>query len=382
MKLADYLTIPSPAFVLDLDRLRRNLKVLAEIQEASGVEIILALKGFSLWRIFPELGNFLKGATASSLLEARLIYEEMGCLAYTYAPAFIPSDFVEIANFSSHITFNSCAEYKRYVPGQKGYFFSPGIRVNPEFSPVSVALYNPAAQGSRLGVSPDQLDELLQLHGLEGLHVHVLCESDSFALEGLLQAVEHHFQALLPYLKWINLGGGHLLTRPGYDIKHFIQLVQAFRKKYSHLTVIVEPGSAIVWETGELVATVLDIVSNRGIQTAMLDVSFTAHMPDTLEMPYRPMIGSASSVPLDDFPYAYRLGGASCLAGDYLDAYYFSSPLEVGQKLIFGDMMHYTMVKTSFFNGVKHPEIGCWSLDNGYESWRRFGYDDFRNRLG
>ena len=384
MNLSDYNQIPSPAFVLDLKRFTRNLDLLKEIQEKANINIILALKGFSLWHVFPLIKKYLAGATASSFHEALLIFNEMGTKAHTYSPAYIPADFDKIVQYSSHITFNSCAEYIRYLPfiSSENPMFSPGIRVNPGYSPVDVALYNPAAEGSRLGVTVDRINELKQLPNLEGLHIHTLCESDSYHLEKLIDAVILNFGELLPTLKWINFGGGHLMTKSDYDVPHLISVLKSFKLKYPNLSVILEPGSAVVWETGELVSTVLDIVDNNGIKTAILDVSFTAHMPDTLEMPYRPNILNAARELNSDFHTAYRLGGVSCLAGDFLEEYFFSSPLQVGQKLIFLDMMHYTMVKTTMFNGVGHPEIGCWSEDNGYKLWKKFDYSDFKNKLG
>jgi carboxynorspermidine decarboxylase len=384
MNLSDYNEIPSPAFVLDLKRFTKNLHLLKEIQDKTGIHIILALKGFSLWHVFPLVKEYLAGATASSFHEALLIFNEMGTKAHTYSPAYIPADFDKIAQYSSHITFNSCSEYIRYLPyiSSENPKFSPGIRVNPGYSPVDVALYNPAAEGSRLGVTAERLNELKQLPNLEGLHIHTLCESNSYHLEKLMEAVILNFGELLPKLKWINFGGGHLMTKSDYDVNHLISVLKTFKLKYPNLSIILEPGSAVVWETGELVSTVLDIVDNNGIKTAILDVSFTAHMPDTLEMPYRPNILNASSISISDFHNAYRLGGVSCLAGDFLEEYYFPTPLKVGQKLIFLDMMHYTMVKTTMFNGVGHPEIGFWSKDDEYNLWKKFDYSDFRNRLG
>jgi carboxynorspermidine decarboxylase len=384
MNLSDYNEIPSPAFVLDLKRFTKNLNLLKEIQDKTGIHIILALKGFSLWHVFSLVKEYLAGATASSFHEALLIFNEMGTKAHTYSPAYIPADFDKIAQYSSHITFNSCAEYIRYLPyiSSENPKFSPGVRVNPGYSPVDVALYNPASEGSRLGVTVERLNELKQLPNLEGLHIHTLCESNSYHLEKLIEAVIFNFGELLPKLKWVNFGGGHLMTKSDYDVNHLISVLKTFKLKYPNLSVILEPGSAVVWETGELVSTVLDIVDNNGIKTAILDVSFTAHMPDTLEMPYRPNILNASSVSISDFHNAYRLGGVSCLAGDFLEEYYFQTPLKVGQKLIFLDMMHYTMVKTTMFNGVGHPEIGFWSEVDGYNLWKKFDYSDFKNRLG
>jgi len=377
--MIDYTKIPSPAFVLEEKLLRQNLELIRAVQERAGVSIILALKGFAMWKVFPLVGDYLKGATASSLHEARLIFEEMGVRAHTYSPAYIPSEFEEIKRYSSHITFNSLGQYHLYkdrlAVGDRS--ISPGLRVNPEYSAVEVDLYNPAAKGSRLGEAPDNLAGGLP-EGIEGLHFHTLCESTSYDLEKVLAAFEQHFSRFFPQLKWVNFGGGHLMTRKGYDIDHLIGLLKAFKEKYK-LEVILEPGSAIAWETGDLVSTVLDITGNRGIKTAIVDLSFTAHMPDTLEMPYRPRIMGASDVQAGK--PAYRIGGVSCLAGDYMEAYSFDKELQAGDQLIFKDMIHYTMVKTSTFNGVKHPSICIWREDDTLEVVREFGYEDFKRRL-
>ena len=378
--MIDYNQIPSPSFVLEEELLRQNLELIKGVQERAGVSIILALKGFAMWRVFPMVGRYLKGATASSLHEARLIFEEMGVLAHTYSPAYLPDEFEEIMGYSSHITFNSLSQYHRFKEQLKAapHPISAGLRVNPEYSEVEVDLYNPAAKGSRLGEAPDNLGDTLP-DGIEGLHFHTLCESSSYDLEKVLIAFEQHFSRFFPQLKWVNFGGGHLMTRKGYDTEHLIGLLQRFREKYG-LEVILEPGSAIAWETGDLVSTVLDIVENRGVKTAIVDVSFTAHMPDTLEMPYRPRILGASSDPVSGQP-AYRIGGVSCLAGDYMSEYSFDHPLEVGSQIVFKDMIHYTMVKTSTFNGVKHPNICIWKEDNTLEVVRQFAYEDFKGRL-
>jgi carboxynorspermidine decarboxylase len=378
--MIDYQQVPSPSFVLEEARLRRNLELINSVQERAGVSIILALKGFAMWRAFPLVGSYLHGATASSLHEARLIYEEMGVKAHTYSPAYLPAEFAEIMRYSSHITFNSLNQYHHYreqLPSAS-HPISAGLRVNPEYSEVEVDLYNPAAKGSRLGEAPDNLAAGLPA-GIEGLHFHTLCESTSYDLEKVLAAFEQHFSRFFPQLKWVNFGGGHLMTRQGYDIEHLIGLLRRFREKYG-LEVILEPGSAIAWETGELVATVLDIVENRGVKTAIIDASFTAHMPDTLEMPYRPRIAGALAEPLPGKP-AYRIGGVSCLAGDYMAEYSFEQPLQVGDQLVFQDMIHYTMVKTTTFNGVKHPDICLWREDGSLEIVRQFGYQDFKGRL-
>lgn len=375
-----YHSVPSPAYLLHETKLRHNLELLQRVQAQAGIHIILALKGFAMWRVFPLVRKYLAGATASSLHEARLIAEEMGVKAHTYSPAYFPEEFAEVLTYSSHLTFNSLTEYQRFR--QQVRDFSPrvsmGLRVNPEYSVVEVDLYNPAAPGSRLG------EVVENLHGewpqeLEGLHVHTLCESSAQDLERLIEAVESRFGYCFPQLKWINFGGGHLMTRTGYDIEYLIHLLRQFKARHPHLEVFLEPGSAIAWETGELVSTVLDIVESRGVKTAVLDVSFTAHMPDTLEMPYRPKIIGATD-PVAGKP-TYRLGGVSCLAGDYLSEYSFEKPLQAGDRLVFLDMIHYTMVKTTTFNGVRHPAI-CLLHENGeLEVVRRFGYEDFKNRL-
>ena len=377
--MIDYQKIPSPSFVLEEKLLRQNLELIRDVQERAGVSIILALKGFAMWKVFPMVANYLKGATASSLHEARLIFEEMGVRAHTYSPAYFASEFEEIKRYSSHITFNSLGQYHLYKDklADGGRYISAGLRVNPEYSEVEVDLYNPAAKGSRLGEAPDNLAGGLP-EGIEGLHFHTLCESTSYDLEKVLVAFEKHFGRFFPQLKWVNFGGGHLMTRKGYDIDHLVGLLNNFREQHG-LEVILEPGSAIAWETGDLVSTVLDITDNRNIKTAIVDVSFTAHMPDTLEMPYRPRIMGATD-PQPDKP-AYRIGGVSCLAGDYMEAYSFDKELKVGDQVIFKDMIHYTMVKTSTFNGVKHPSICIWREDDTLEVVRAFGYEDFKRRL-
>lgn len=373
----DYTKLPSPCYVLDMARLRRNLELIHDVQQRSDVSIILALKGFAMWRVFPFVGQYLKGATASSLYEARLIYEEMGRKAHTYSPAYLPSDFDQITEYSSHITFNSIAEYHRYRK-QLPAGISPGIRVNPEYSEVTVDLYNPASPGSRLGALADAFEEGLP-EGVEGLHFHTLCESSAQATEKVIEAFEKRFARFFPQLKWVNFGGGHLMTRRDYDVEHLVKTLKSFRKRYPHLEVILEPGSAIAWETGELVSTVLDIVEHRNTRTAIVDVSFTAHMPDTLEMPYRPRILGAGDP--GESRHSCRIGGVSCLAGDYMTEYGFDRELSVGDQIVFWDMIHYTMVKTTMFNGVKHPSIAIWHEDDSLEIIREFHYEDYKNRL-
>lgn len=374
--MINYTQVPSPTYVLDMARLRRNLELIQRVQGESGASVILALKGFSMWRVFPFVKEYLAGATASSLHEARLIFEEMGVPAHTYAPAYLPAEFEEMLRYSSHVTFNSLAQYERFKDQLQSV--SAGLRVNPEFSVVDTDLYNPSAPGSRLGTMLENIGSELPA-GIEGLHIHTLCESSAEDSANLFSAVEARFGHFFPQLKWINFGGGHLMTRKGYDVEHLIKALAAFRSRHPHLEVILEPGSAIAWETGELVSTVLDIVDSRGVKTAILDVSFTAHMPDTLEMPYRPKVLGASD-PVPGKP-TYRLGGVSCLAGDFMTEYSFDQELQIGDQLVLWDMIHYTMVKTTTFNGVKHPDICIWHEDDQLEIVKHFEYEDFRNRL-
>ena len=372
---------PSPCFILEEARLRSNLELIARVQRESGAQIILAFKGFAMWSAFPIVREYVHGATASSLSEARLCFEEMGVKAHTYSVAYLPSEFGKILKLSSHITFNSISQWNKYrnkvmnAPEK----VSPGIRVNPGWSPVKTDLYNPASAGSRLGEPVENFKSRFP-EGIEGLHFHVLCESNSHDLETTLGYFEKQFAAFLPKLKWVNFGGGHLMTRKGYDADHLIRVIRDFKKRHPNLQVILEPGSAFAWDTGILVATVLDIVNNKGVKTANLDVSFTAHMPDTLEMPYRPGVRDASTDP-ESAKYRYRLGGISCLSGDFMEEYGFDKPLKVGQQIIFEDMIHYTMVKTTTFNGVSHPSIAILRTDGKLDIIRKFGYQDYRNRL-
>lgn len=376
----DYSKIHSPAFVLDERLLRRNLELIDSVQKEAGIEIILAFKGFAMWSAFPMVREYLTGATASSLNEARLCFEEMKTRAHVYSPVYFENEFAEMMTYSSHIVFNSFNQFHKFYPETKkaDHPVSCGIRVNPEFSDVGTDLYNPSAAGSRLGVGsaefPDELPE-----GIEGIHFHVLCESDSYSLEKVLENLETKFGKYLHRVKWVNMGGGHLMTRKGYDHQHLIRLLKTFRGKYN-VKVILEPGSAIAWDTGVLVSKVMDIVEHKGVKTAILDVSFTAHMPDTLEMPYRPRIDGASE-PSKNSKYLYRLGGVSCLAGDFMEVYDFGRELKIGDPVIFLDMIHYTMVKTTLFNGVNHPDIAIWRENNQLDIIRKFSYEDFKGRL-
>lgn len=377
--MIDYQKVPSPCYIVEEERLRKNLSLIKEVADNAGVEIILAFKGFAMWSLFPLIREYVSGAAASSTHEARLCHEEMGVPAHTYAPVFRREEFGRILRYSSHITFNSLAQYRKFMPvlQREGRHISPGLRINPEFSEIAHGIYNPAAPGSRLGVTAKELTEGLP-EGVEGLHFHVLFESDSYALEKVLAVVEKSFGHLLPGLKWLNMGGGHLITGRDYNTVHLIELLKRFREKYN-IHLILEPGSAFAWETGELVATVEDIVEHDGIMTAILDVSFTAHMPDCLEMPYKPVILGAFD-PQPGKPL-YRMGGNSCLSGDFMGDWSFHRELKQGDRIIFWDMIHYTMVKSTTFNGVPHPSIGIWTREKKFKLIREFGYYDYRNRL-
>jgi len=375
----DYSIIPSPSYVIDEDRFRKNLSLIRHVADASGAEIILAFKGFAMWGVFDILKEYFSGAAASSLHEARLCYEEIGSPAHTYSPVYRQDEFESIMNYSSHITFNSLRQYDKYSNKIKIYSkkISPGLRINPEFSEVSNGMYNPCSLGSRLGITAGDLAGGIP-EGIEGLHFHMLFESDSNALEKVLRIVENKFGSLFSAIKWINMGGGHLITEKDYDTGHLIEILKDFRER-TGLQVILEPGSAFAWETGELVATVEDVVENQEIKTAILNVSFTAHMPDCLEMPYKPKIlGGTDPVP---GKMVYRLGGNSCLSGDFIGNWSFDKELKTGDKIIFLDMIHYTMVKTTTFNGVQHPSIGIWTREGKFKILREFGYEDYKNRL-
>lgn len=377
--MIDYSKIPSPSYVLDEARLRNNLELIKRVKESAGVEIILAFKAFALWKVFPIIREYISFSTASSYSEARLAVEEFGNPAHTYSPAYSEKEFPEIIKCSSHITFNSLSQFERFYPQVKKFEerkISCGLRINPEFSDVETDLYNPCAPGSRLGVVAELLGDKLP-EGIEGLHFHTLCESTSFDLERTLVKVEERFGRYFSQIKWINFGGGHLMTREDYDVEHLISLLKQFKSRYPWLEVIMEPGSAFAWRTGELVSTVVDIVENKGIRTAVLNVSFACHMPDCLEMPYKPDIIGA----VENGKYSYRMGGNSCLSGDFYGDWTFDKPLQVGDKIIFKDMIHYTTVKTTMFNGVSHPSLVLWTQNDEMKLLRKFGYEDYRDRM-
>jgi len=334
-----------------------------------------------MWKSFPIVREYIGESTASSVAEAQLAYEEMKSLAHTFSPAYTTENFSTFLKYSSHITFNSFSQFERFYPEvvADGNKVSCGIRVNPEFSVVETDLYNPAVPGSRLGVVGDLMGDRLP-EGIEGIHFHNLCESSSYDLEKTLEVIEQKFGKFFSQIKWLNMGGGHLMTRADYDVEHLIKLLQNFKNKYPHLEIILEPGSAFAWQTGILAASVVDIVENHGIKTAMLDVSFACHMPDCLEMPYKPTIRGAYDEPVEGKP-TYRMGGNSCLSGDFMGDWSFDEPLTIGDRIIFEDMIHYTIVKTTMFNGVSHPDIALWKKDNTLEVYRHFDYFDYKNRM-
>lgn len=372
-------TVPSPCYVLHETMLADNMAVIDRVRKASGVEIIVALKANAMWSIFPELRKHSDGATASSLAEARLVYEEYGKPAHTYAPVYTENEIDEILRYSSHITFNSQDQYRRFGERARIAGVSCGLRVNPEYSTVETDLYNPASPTSRLGVRSVDLEEWPE--GIEGMHFHSLCESRPDDLRRTLMAVEQRFGRFLPQVKWLNMGGGHLMTHPDYDENELIRILSDFRARYPHLRVILEPGSAFTWDTGVLVATIEDKVCNGGVNTLMLNVSFACHMPDCLEMPYKPAI-LGTHEPIEG-EKRWRMGGNSCLAGDYYGDWAFDGghEPEIGERIIFRDMIHYTMVKTTMFNGVTHPSIGIWNPETGFRLVRKFGYEDYKERM-
>ena len=378
--MIDFNAIPSPCYVMEEKLLRNNLALIKRVKEEAGVNIILAFKAFALWKSFPIVKEYISYSTASSKFEAQLAFEEMGMPAHTYSPAYTEVDFPAILKYSSHITFNSLSQFERFYPLVKadGRGISCGLRINPEFSDVETDLYNPCAPGTRMGIVRDLLGKTLP-EGVDGLHFHTLCESTSFDLERTLQEVEKKFGDLLSQVKWLNMGGGHLMTKKGYDTAHLISVLHAFKAKYPNLEIIMEPGSAFAWQTGFLLTTVVDIVENKGINTAIIDASFTCHMPDWLEMPYKPAIRYATDA-VEGKP-SYRIGGNSCLSGDYMGDWSFEKPLKVGDKIIFEDMIHYTIVKTSMFNGIPHPSLALWSKDDELVIYKSFGYEDYKNRM-
>ena len=375
----------TPVYIIEEKRLRHNLAQIREVACRTDSEWILAFKAFALWKTFPIFREYISSTTASSLSEARLAFDEFGAKAHTYSPAYKDDEFDEIVRCSSHLTFNSLSQYERFH--ERAEECSLGLRINPEYSEVETLLYNPCAPGTRFGVTADKLPE--QLPGdIKGFHCHCHCESGSDVFERSLQHIEEKFAKWFPQLEWINFGGGHLVTRKDYDIERLVRLMQGFHERYPHLKVIFEPGSAFAWQTGPLVSSVVDIVEDKGIRTAILDVSFTCHMPDCLEMPYFPEVRGAKHVEEQNSQFSivnsqlvYRFGGNSCLSGDWMGDWQFDHELKVGEQIIFEDMIHYTTVKTNTFNGITHPSIAMEHSDGTLEMLREFTYEDYRDRM-
>ena len=376
----------TPYYMIEEQKLRRNLALISNVARRTDSEWILAFKAFALWKTFPIFREYIKATTASSLSEARLAFEEFGSKAHTFSPAYKDDEIDDIIRCSSHLTFNSLSQYERYH--SRAGECSLGLRVNPEYSEVGTLLYNPCAPGTRFGVSADKLPNQLPAD-IRGFHCHCHCESGSDVFERTLQHIEDKFSRWFPQIEWINFGGGHLVTRADYDIDRLVRIMQGFHSRYPHLKVIFEPGSAFAWQTGPLVSSVVDVVEDKGIRTAILDVSFTCHMPDCLEMPYYPDVRGAEHVddanhisqPSSPTSHLYRLGGNSCLAGDFMGYWRFPHELQVGDEVIFEDMIHYTTVKTNTFNGITHPSLCMLHADGRLELLRRFTYEDYRDRM-
>lgn len=381
-----FANIDRPMYILDEERLRRNLKLIKNVSDKAEIEIILAFKAYALWKTFPIFREYISATTASSLYEARLGYEEFGAPVHTYSPAYTGKVLPDIARMSSHLTFNSLSQYSRFHSAAKAANpdVSLGIRVNPEYSEVGTALYNPCAPGTRFGVLAEDLPAELP-DDIDGFHCHCHCESGSDVFQRTQVHIEDKFSRWFPQLKWINFGGGHLMTRKDYDVELLVKMMRDFRRRYPNLKVILEPGSAFAWQTGELVAQVVDIVENHGIRTAILNVSFTCHMPDCLEMPYKPEVRGAVILPEGEAAgkkeYVYRLGGCSCLSGDFMGDWQFDHELRVGENIIFEDMLHYTTVKTNMFNGVSHPSIALLRQGGDLQVLREYTYDDYKHRM-
>lgn len=378
----------TPYYRIEERLLRNNLALIRRTADEAGVEFILAFKAFALWKTFFIFRDYIAHTTASSPNEARLAFEEFGSKAHTYSPAYEDKDFDTIMRCSSHITFNSLQQFEHFYPRivENGKLISCGLRINPQYSEIETTLYNPCAPGSRFGILAEQLPDKLP-EGVEGFHCHNHCESSAAALVHTLEHIEARFGKWLPAIKWLNLGGGHLLTRKDYDVRLLIDTLKSFKARHPQLHLILEPGSAFAWQTGDLFASVVDIVENDGIKTAILNLSFTCHMPDCLEMPYWPAIRGAETLEppqaagREREPLVYRLGGNSCLSGDFMGYWRFEQPLQIGDTIRFLDMIHYTTVKTNMFNGIPHPSLVLLRENGEEESLRRFGYEDYRDRM-
>lgn len=377
--------IPTPFYIVYEDRLRRNLELINRVKREAGVNIIMAFKANALWRTFPIIKEYCTASTASSLNEMDLALDCLGNEVHSYCPAYTPLTINRYLEGSTHLTFNSLNQWHRFkddvnvhnaTEGKR--HVSPGVRVNPQCSVIETDIYNPALPGSRFGVTSDIIGDKLP-DGIEGMHFHALCESTSYDLEKVLEAFEAQFGKYLPQVKWVNMGGGHLMTREGYDVEHLISLLKGFKSRYPWLEVILEPGSAFTWRTGDLITSVVDVVENQGVKTAIIDASFACHMPDCLEMPYQPKI--TESVDVDTSLPTYRLGGNSCLSGDFIGDWSFEKPLEIGDRLTLEDMNHYTTVKTNMFNGIQHPSIVLCRSNGECEYLRQYTYEDYKSRM-
>lgn len=382
VNLTTFEQVHYPVYILEEQRLRNNLKLIASVAREAGVEIILAFKAYALWKTFPIFRQYIGATTASSLNEARLGFEEFGSPTHTFSPAYTDDDIDEMARCSSHLSFNSLSQMQRFAERARRVnpAISLGLRVNPEYSEVETLLYNPCAPGTRFGISCDKLPARLPDY-IDGFHCHCHCESGADTFRRTLARIEEKFARWFPQLKWINFGGGHLMTRRDYDVKLLVRTLNEFHARHSNLKVILEPGSAFAWQTGPLVSQVADVVEDKGITTAILNVSFTCHMPDCLEMPYRPDVRNASKQEQAEGRHVYRLGGNSCLSGDFMGYWRFDHELQIGENIIFEDMLHYTTVKTNMFNGVSHPAIAMASPDGELTVLRRYGYDDYKLRM-
>ena len=379
MKNLDLNKLPSPCYVVDEKLLTKNLELLKYVQDKTGCNIILALKGFSMFSTFPLVGKYLKGVTSSSLFEARLGYEEMGKQVHIFAPAYRDDEFDEIMSYCDHIVFNSFNQWDKFkdrVKNFKGKKIECGIRINPEYSEIETDIYNPCFKNSRLGTTLANFNEE-DLEGIDGLHFHTMCEQNSDTLERTIKVVDEKFGKYLKNMKWLNFGGGHHITRPDYDVEKLIECILYMKNKYD-LDIYLEPGEAVALNTGFLVSTVLDVIDND-MQLGILDTSAACHMPDVLEMPYRPNI-IGGGMP-GEKKYTYRFGGPTCLAGDIIGDYSFDEPLKPGDKLVFCDMAHYTMVKNNTFNGINLPSIVLYKEDGTVQVVKEFEYEDFKGRL-
>lgn len=375
----DISTLPTPCYVTDERLLVKNLEILKSVQDRTGCKILLAQKAFSMYSTYPLISKYLAGTTASGLFEAKLGKEEMPeGETHVYAPAYSEKDFAEIVTVADHIVFNSFAQYEKYYPTvqNSGRKIEVGIRINPEYSEIETDIYNPCFKNSRLGTIFAEFPETLP-EGISGLHFHTMCEQGADVLERTIAVVEEKFGKYLYNLKWLNFGGGHHITRDDYDVEKLVQIVDRVQKKYD-IQVYLEPGEAVALNAGYLVTKVLDTLKN-GMNLAILDTSAACHMPDVLEMPYRPNIIGAGMP--DEKPYTYRFGGPTCLAGDIIGDYSFDKPLKEGDRLVFCDMAIYSMVKNNTFNGMPLPAIVLHTLDGENKIIKQFGYEDFKCRL-